>query len=268
MSSYIDNSDIKRESNFNLDDFDFDFYNSSSSLLTAPTDDLSLFSNNQFQNLDADQLACNRETDHNDQKDEDDDYEEEYDEEEDYDEDDDEEAQEEDQQQNIDTQLTNSNTRIPTNDTKRGIQMSESPLNDNDYNRGSSPSSSYSTVTIKSENSPANLTKAEQPVEGGQKVTHIEKRRRNTLASARFRIKKKQREREMAMNFKFIHERITSLKVKIKTLEMENKCLKEMLLNNNSEQSNGGLFAQSTSNYELLKILKQHSGDSFKITSV
>ncbi|KAG7912170.1 hypothetical protein KL906_000374 [Ogataea polymorpha] len=93
----------------------------------------------------------------------------------------------------------------------------------------------------------------------------LEKRRRNTLASARFRIKKKQKEKEMEERFDRIHRHIDSLKVKIKTLEMENKCLKELLLTPADSKSPS---LSSTSNYALLQLIKQHSGDSFKVTTV
>ncbi|KAG7717834.1 hypothetical protein KL949_003108 [Ogataea haglerorum] len=93
----------------------------------------------------------------------------------------------------------------------------------------------------------------------------LEKRRRNTLASARFRIKKKQKEKEMEERFDQIHRHIDSLKVKIKTLEMENKCLKELLL---TPVDSKAPSLSGTSNYALLQLIKQHSGDSFKVTTI
>ncbi|PKS06864.1 hypothetical protein jhhlp_006940 [Lomentospora prolificans] len=65
-----------------------------------------------------------------------------------------------------------------------------------------------------------------------------DKRRRNTAASARFRIKKKQREQALERTAKEMSEKVTVLEGRIQQLETENKWLKNMILEKNggSEQ--------------------------------
>ncbi|KAK6458359.1 uncharacterized protein RJT20DRAFT_133792 [Scheffersomyces xylosifermentans] len=68
-----------------------------------------------------------------------------------------------------------------------------------------------------------------------------DKRKRNTAASARFRIKKKMKEQEMEQKSKELQDRVMALEKKLKTLEMENKCLKNLILQQN-EQKNTDLL--------------------------
>jgi len=68
-----------------------------------------------------------------------------------------------------------------------------------------------------------------------------DKRKRNTAASARFRIKKKMKEQEMEQKSKELQDRVMALEKKLKTLEMENKCLKNLILQQN-EQKNSDLL--------------------------
>lgn len=65
-----------------------------------------------------------------------------------------------------------------------------------------------------------------------------DKRRRNTAASARFRIKKKQREQALERTAKDMSDKVTVLEGRIQQLETENKWLKNMILEKNggSEQ--------------------------------
>lgn len=63
------------------------------------------------------------------------------------------------------------------------------------------------------------------------------KRKRNTAASARFRIKKKLKERQMEQQAKDLQEKLSLLEKKVRSLEMENKCLKQLILEKNEERS-------------------------------
>lgn len=56
-----------------------------------------------------------------------------------------------------------------------------------------------------------------------------DKRRRNTAASARFRIKKKQREQALEKQAKEMGDKLSSLEAKVQQLEMENKWLKGLI---------------------------------------
>ncbi|CCE86388.1 Piso0_004874 [Millerozyma farinosa CBS 7064] len=69
-----------------------------------------------------------------------------------------------------------------------------------------------------------------------------ERRRRNTAASARFRIKKKLKEQQMEQRSKELREKLLDMEKKIKTLEMENKCLKNLFFQRN-EKKNEDLVA-------------------------
>lgn len=65
-----------------------------------------------------------------------------------------------------------------------------------------------------------------------------DKRRRNTAASARFRVKKKQREQALEQAAKDMSDKVTVLEGRIQQLETENKWLKNMILEKNSGSDN------------------------------
>ncbi|KAI9801273.1 MAG: hypothetical protein M1833_002843 [Piccolia ochrophora] len=60
-----------------------------------------------------------------------------------------------------------------------------------------------------------------------------DKRRRNTAASARFRVKKKQREQNLEKTAKEMTEKATTLEMRISQLETENKWLKNLITEKN-----------------------------------
>ena len=60
-----------------------------------------------------------------------------------------------------------------------------------------------------------------------------DKRRRNTAASARFRVKKKQREQALEKSAKDMSDKVSSLESKVSQLETENKWLKNLLVEKN-----------------------------------
>jgi len=64
-----------------------------------------------------------------------------------------------------------------------------------------------------------------------------DKRRRNTAASARFRVKKKQREQALERTVKDVSDKNTQLEARITQLEMENKWLKDLITEKNGSQS-------------------------------
>lgn len=66
-----------------------------------------------------------------------------------------------------------------------------------------------------------------------------DKRKRNTAASARFRIKKKLKEKEMEQKISQLDDLIKNFEIKINELEMENRLLKNLIIekgNRNSEK--------------------------------
>ncbi|KAK7208422.1 hypothetical protein BZA70DRAFT_273686 [Myxozyma melibiosi] len=64
-----------------------------------------------------------------------------------------------------------------------------------------------------------------------------DKRRRNTAASARFRIKKKQREQQMERAAKDLQDKVQQLETKVMQLEMENKWLKNLVVEKNEAKA-------------------------------
>lgn len=64
-----------------------------------------------------------------------------------------------------------------------------------------------------------------------------DKRRRNTAASARFRVKKKQREQALEKQAKEMTDKVQQLEGKVQQLEMENKWLKGLITDKNDAKS-------------------------------
>ena len=64
-----------------------------------------------------------------------------------------------------------------------------------------------------------------------------DKRRRNTAASARFRVKKKQREQALEKAAKDMTDKLNHLESKVQQLEMENKWLKGLITDKNDGKS-------------------------------
>lgn len=71
-----------------------------------------------------------------------------------------------------------------------------------------------------------------------------DKRRRNTAASARFRVKKKQREQDLEKRAKEMTERATSLETKVQQLEMENRWLKSLITEKDVSKNGAENFAE------------------------
>ncbi|EGV60235.1 hypothetical protein PSN45_002013 [Yamadazyma tenuis] len=69
----------------------------------------------------------------------------------------------------------------------------------------------------------------------------IDKRRRNTAASARFRIKKKLKEKQMEDKISNLQDVIRGFEGKIQTLELENRLLKNLIIEKGSEKSDNEL---------------------------
>jgi hypothetical protein len=64
-----------------------------------------------------------------------------------------------------------------------------------------------------------------------------DKRRRNTAASARFRVKKKQKEQQLEKTAKEMTDRVTQLEQENLQLKMENKWLKNLIVEKNGGKS-------------------------------
>lgn len=75
------------------------------------------------------------------------------------------------------------------------------------------------------------------PEEKSRLAAEEDKRRRNTAASARFRVKKKQREQALERTVKEVQEKNSKLEAKVNQLEMENKWLKDLITEKKGIQS-------------------------------
>ncbi|KAK9449027.1 uncharacterized protein V1518DRAFT_416983 [Limtongia smithiae] len=73
--------------------------------------------------------------------------------------------------------------------------------------------------------------------EASRAAAEEDKRRRNTAASARFRVKKKQREQQMERTTKDLQDKVQQLEAKILQLEMENKWLKNLVVEKNEAKA-------------------------------
>lgn len=85
----------------------------------------------------------------------------------------------------------------------------------------------------------ADTAQSEQlsPEEKSRLVAEEDKRRRNTAASARFRVKKKQREQALEKTVKDTQDKNSKLEARITQLEMENKWLKDLITEKNGLSS-------------------------------
>jgi len=81
------------------------------------------------------------------------------------------------------------------------------------------------------------------PDEKSRLAAEEDKRRRNTAASARFRIKKKQREQALEKTVKEVQEMNAKLEERLQQLEMENKWLKDLITQKNGMSSKEEMVA-------------------------
>ena len=72
--------------------------------------------------------------------------------------------------------------------------------------------------------------------EASRLAAEEDKRRRNTAASARFRIKKKQREQALEQSAKEMQDKVSALEGRINQLETENKWLKNLITEKNESK--------------------------------
>jgi hypothetical protein len=102
------------------------------------------------------------------------------------------------------------------------------------------PDSAASAGTKRKASSPASASN-ENYEDASRLAAEEDKRRRNTAASARFRVKKKQREQALERSAKEMSDKVSALEGRINQLETENKWLKNLITERNgSEKGKGG----------------------------
>ena len=76
----------------------------------------------------------------------------------------------------------------------------------------------------------------ESPEDSARVAAEEDKRRRNTAASARFRVKKKQREQALERSAKDMSDKLAAMEGRINQLETENKWLKNLITERNDSK--------------------------------
>src|SRR2546423_8781878 len=105
------------------------------------------------------------------------------------------------------------------------------------------PPSSAPSLSTSPQTQPSKKRKFDAPSpaisaeEQSRLAAEEDKRRRNTAASARFRVKKKQREAALERTVKEVNDKNAQLQSKVNQLEMENKWLKNLIVEKNGNQS-------------------------------
>lgn len=90
-----------------------------------------------------------------------------------------------------------------------------------------------------------------------------DKRRRNTAASARFRIKKKQREQALEKSAKDMTDKVNALENRINLLETENRWLKNLVMEKNDGNDEiTAMFKEFDSKHKASKAASQSSSSS------
>lgn len=95
------------------------------------------------------------------------------------------------------------------------------------------PASARSTDKRKPESAASTPNRGPNLEEASRLAAEEDKRRRNTAASARFRVKKKQREQALEKSAKDMSDKVQSLESRVSQLETENKWLKNLLVEKN-----------------------------------
>ncbi|EMC97739.1 hypothetical protein BAUCODRAFT_33466 [Baudoinia panamericana UAMH 10762] len=96
----------------------------------------------------------------------------------------------------------------------------------------------------------SSLPSAADLEEAARMAAEEDKRRRNTAASARFRVKKKAREAQLEKQAKEMTDKVTALESKVQALEMENRWLKGLIV----EKAGGkGLLERETGRAKVAK---------------
>jgi Basic region leucine zipper len=114
------------------------------------------------------------------------------------------------------------NTPIQPAPPVNGFQMKQFPH----LSAQSSPDASGNSLKRRAE---PNTSPAMSAEEASRHAAEEDKRRRNTAASARFRVKKKQREQTLEKTVKEAQDKNTKLEARVTQLEMENKWLKGLI---------------------------------------
>lgn len=105
--------------------------------------------------------------------------------------------------------------------------------------------------------------------EASRLAAEEDKRRRNTAASARFRVKKKQREQALERSAKEMSDKVAALEGRINQLETENKWLKNLITEKNeSKEDIAALWKKYSQETAERKASERKDGVGTKATKV
>ncbi|RCK59673.1 hypothetical protein Cantr_07323 [Candida viswanathii] len=124
-----------------------------------------------------------------------------------------------------------SNTTVTT---PMSVSPSELPIRHNSSIHRLLISSNLSSTTNLLEPVPSSSSTL-SPSNGS--AAELDKKRRNTAASARFRFKKKMKEKQMETKINSLEDLIVSLEGQLNNLEMENKLLRNLIIEKGSQKS-------------------------------
>jgi hypothetical protein len=136
-------------------------------------------------------------------------------------------------------------------------QLPNGPVNVGPSPNGSTSTPSPSPVAQPQAPTPAPAVSASSSVSGPKRkntqkaaplsveeqarvVAEEDKRRRNTAASARFRVKKKMREQALEKTVKETTDKNTALEARVTALELENQWLKNLITEKNGQSADEG----------------------------
>ncbi|KAE8145394.1 hypothetical protein BDV25DRAFT_164772 [Aspergillus avenaceus] len=98
--------------------------------------------------------------------------------------------------------------------------------------------------------------------EAARVAAEEDKRRRNTAASARFRVKKKMREQALEKTVKETTDKNTALEARVTALELENQWLKNLITEKNGQSSDEGKKSENDIADMFKKFLASQKADS------
>ena len=129
-------------------------------------------------------------------------------------------------------------------------------------NTSTNTSPSVQTATGSKRKGEAAEANTLSPEDKSRVAAEEDKRRRNTAASARFRVKKKQREQTLEKTVKEVQEKNSKLEAKVTQLEMENKWLKDLITEKNgisSKEEMAAAYQQYRKESEEREVSSEHS---------
>ena len=116
---------------------------------------------------------------------------------------------------------------------------------------------SYSTVSTPAQAHAQAPGSTSTLVSLAEQASLLDKKKRNTAASARFRIKKKLKEQELHTKTKELEEKVERLQQKLRKMEVENKCLKTIIFKQNESK-----------NSQLVESIKKRISEEYDLTGL